>query len=143
VINRTPVSELPAELEPIFDVNNFLKHLAVETLTGHWDGYSFNKNNFYLYRNTTTRRFEFIPYDTDNTFGIDWFNIDWTTRNVGSWASSQARPLTKNILAVEVYRKHYYLYLKQLINEAFTVNTIQSKTLAIRSKIENYATTDP
>lgn len=143
IINRTSISDLPAKLEPIFDVNNFLKYLAVEALTGNWDGYSYNKNNFYLYRNTATGRFEFIPYDTDNTFGIDWFNIDWATRNVTTWVSSQARPLTKNILAVDVYRKRYYFYLKQLINGAFSTNSIQSKAIALRSKIEAYATIDP
>ncbi|MEW5845347.1 MAG: CotH kinase family protein [Bacteroidota bacterium] len=143
VVNRTPVSELPAKLEPIFDVNNFLKYLAAEALTGNWDGYSYNRNNFYLYKNTITGRFEFIPYDADNTFGIDWFNIDWATRSVNSWASSQARPLTKNILAVDAYRKRYYFYLKQLINGLFSTNTIQSKALALRSKIETYAASDP
>lgn len=143
ILNRTPISELPAKLEPIFDVNNFLKYLAVETLTGNWDGYSFNKNNFYLYRNTTTGSFEFIPYDTDNTFGIDWFNIDWATRSVSSWASSQARPLTKNILAVDTYRKRYYFYLKRLINDLFSTNSMQLKALALRSKIESYAISDP
>lgn len=143
VVNHTPASELPAKLEPIFDVNNFLKYLAVEALTGNWDGYSYNQNNFYLYKNTITGRFEFIPYDTDNTFGIDWFNIDWATRSISSWASSQARPLTKNILAVDVYRKRYYFYLKQLINGLFSANTMQSKALALRSKIETYASSDP
>ncbi len=142
IINRTPVSDLPAKLEPVFNVNNYLKYLAMEVLTGNWDGYSYNKNNFYLYKNEQTGRFEFIPYDCDNTFGIDWFNIDWATRNVGSWSSSQARPLTKNILAVDVYRKRYYFYLKQLMSGLFSTNAMQSKAFSIRNMINPYATAD-
>ncbi|MDI3526896.1 MAG: hypothetical protein PWR03_1079 [Tenuifilum sp.] len=129
IINQTPISKLPEKLEPVFNVNNFLKYLAVEALTGNWDGYSFNQNNFYLYKNTITGRFEFIPYDTDNTFGIDWFNIDWAKRSVTSWASSDLRPLTKNILAVKEYRNRYYFYLKKLINGDFSVQSIQAKSL--------------
>ena len=26
---------------------------------------------------TITGKFVFIEYDMDNTFGIDWFGIDW------------------------------------------------------------------
>lgn len=143
IINQTPISKLPEKLEPVFNVNNFLKYLAVEALTGNWDGYSFNQNNFYLYKNTITGRFEFIPYDTDNTFGIDWFNIDWAKRSVTSWASSDLRPLTKNILAVKEYRNRYYFYLKKLINGDFSVQSIQAKSFALRSTIEDYVFADP
>ena len=45
IINNTPTDNFPEELEPLFNVNSYLRNLAVEILAGHWDGYSFNKNN--------------------------------------------------------------------------------------------------
>jgi len=63
-------------IEEYIDVTEYLKQLAIEILTGHWDAYSFNKNSFYLYYNPDENRFEYIPYDTDNTLGIDWVDRD-------------------------------------------------------------------
>ena len=88
VLNNTPINDLYCELSKVFDVEDFLEILAIDVLTGNWDGYSFNKNNFYLYHNPETDRFQYIPYDLDNTLGIDWFNIDWTDRNIYNWSSS-------------------------------------------------------
>jgi hypothetical protein len=87
VLNNTPINDLYCELSKVFDVEDFLEILAIDVLTGNWDGYSFNKNNFYLYHNPETDRFQYIPYDLDNTLGIDWFNIDWTDRNIYNWSS--------------------------------------------------------
>jgi len=143
VVTQTSTSELPSKLEPIFNVNSFLKYLAVEALIGHWDGYSYNKNNFYLYKNTSTGKFEFIPYDVDNTFGIDWFNVDWATRNVTSWArSSEDRPLTKKILSVDVYKKRYLFYVKQLLAKEFNPTLLSAKATAIYNRIKQYAYAD-
>jgi spore coat protein CotH len=40
-------------------------------LVGEWDDYWSLMNNYYLYANLQ-RYFHLIPYDYDNTFGIDW-----------------------------------------------------------------------
>ena len=61
-------------------------------IIGHWDGYAFNKNNYYLYRQPSNGKFVFIEYDMDNTFGIDWFGIDWANRDFNSWYNAN-RPI--------------------------------------------------
>jgi hypothetical protein len=95
--------------------------LAVEALIGHWDGYSYNQNNFYLYENDETGLIEFIPYDLDNTFGMDWVDRDWGTRDVIDWPKhGEARPLTKKILAQSVYFKRYERYLDTLLKADFS-----------------------
>ena len=77
VLNHTPEAQFKEAIESVFNVESYLHYLAVEALVGHWDGYSYNKNNFYLYENDDTGLVEFIPYDVDNTFGIDWVGGDW------------------------------------------------------------------
>ncbi|MEM8567663.1 MAG: CotH kinase family protein [Bacteroidota bacterium] len=104
-----------------FEIDRFLKYLAVEALTGHWDGYSYNQNNFYLYENTQSGKIEFIPYDVDNTFGIDWIPDDWANRDVLNWAiEDEERPLVKKILSRPVYFNRYAYELKMLLNSYFT-----------------------
>lgn len=61
-------SPFPERLAELLDIERFRDFWAMETLTGHWDGYAGNRNNFYLYDNPATGRFEFIPWGTDGAF---------------------------------------------------------------------------
>ncbi len=108
-------------IDEYIDVKEYLKQLPIEILTGHWDGYSYNKNNFYLYYNPDESRFEYIPYDTDNTLGIDWVNRDWAERNIYDWAKhGEPRPLHKRILAIARYYKQFTQNMNELLENPFT-----------------------
>ncbi len=111
--------QYPGRLDEKFNVDGFLRILALDIFTGNWDGYSYNTNNFYLYRNTDTGKFEYLPYDTDNTFGIDWFGIDWATRSVYNWTpESDFPPLTTRVLNVPEFRKRFGYYFNMLLQTA-------------------------
>jgi hypothetical protein len=64
-----PDAELLAALEPLVDLDAFQRFWAAEVLIEHWDGYSGNTNNFYLYRRERDRRFVFIPWGVDGILG--------------------------------------------------------------------------
>lgn len=107
---QDPVSaSFQQNIQAILDVDGFLKALAFEIACGHWDDYAFNKNNYFLYRNSGSGRFHFISYDGDNTFGIDWVGIDWSQRSIASWINpSQARPLLTKILSYPPYKQRFF-----------------------------------
>ena len=67
VIDALAVSDadLPAALGALVDMERFRSFWALEGLLGHWDGYSSNRNNFYLYRDPASERFHFIPWGVD------------------------------------------------------------------------------
>ncbi len=146
VLNNTPISLLPCELEKIFNVQDYLKVAAIDVLTANWDGYVYNKNNFYLYYNTTTGQFEYIPYDVDNTFGIDWFNISWSNRNVYTWSNTSAgeqRPLFNRLMQVPEYKAQYTYYIKQAINRVLAPQAFADSVYRIKNMITPYVATDP
>ena len=65
------------------DVPLLLKTYAVNVACGMWDDYWNNKNNFYVYFNSTdaeSYKFFFIPFDYDNTLG--------TSSNCGAQSDS-------------------------------------------------------
>jgi spore coat protein H len=143
IINNTPVNEFPEKLEPVFNVNLYLKTLAVEILTGHWDNYAFNKNNFYLYHNTKTNKLDYIDYDMDNTFGIDWFGITWAKRNIYNWSSEwEDRPLTERLLENSEYRQRFSFYINLLMEKSFNYNYMVTKINSIKEMITPYAIND-
>jgi spore coat protein H len=61
-------AELATRLGQVLDLDRYRDFWAMERLTGHWDGYAGNRNNFYLYHNPASGRFEFIPWGTDGAF---------------------------------------------------------------------------
>ena len=118
-LNNVSDSDFPCYMERNFEVNHYLKTLATEILIGHWDGYAVNQNNFYLYRQPSIGKFVFIEYDLDNTFGIDWFGVDWANRNLNSWHESD-RPLVERLLDVPYYKDVFNAYLDTLLTDLDT-----------------------
>ena len=70
---EAPDEELLAALEPLMDLEEFITFWAVESLSGHWDGYSGDLNNFFLYRDPDTG-FHFIPWGTDGAYQLHGFH---------------------------------------------------------------------
>ncbi|MCH1581640.1 MAG: CotH kinase family protein [Flavobacteriales bacterium] len=114
VLNNTPDADFKCAIEEVFNVADFLKVMALDVISGNWDGYTGNKNNFYLYHNPQTGLFDYIPYDLDNTWGIDWVNGDWEARNPYDWAT-ESRPLYDRLMEVPEYRDWYTHYLSEVM----------------------------
>lgn len=143
VLNNTPANSFPCAIQEVFDVDTYLKTLAMEVLIGHWDGYSFNKNNFYLYQNPLDGRFVFIEYDMDNTFGIDWVGVNWEQRNVYTWANnSDPRPLFSKLMAVPYFKDRYTFYLQNLLNDDFQQPSLLAELQAKQAMIQAAAYAD-
>jgi spore coat protein H len=52
----------------LVDVDAYLRYLALENILCHWDGYSFNRNNYRIYENPETSRFHFILHGMDQVY---------------------------------------------------------------------------
>ena len=124
VLNNTNSTDFPCAVQQVFDVDRYLKTLVYEILIGHWDGYAGNKNNYYLYQSPSDGKFVFIEYDMDNTFGIDWFNENWSVRNINNWQMGN-RPLIQRLFAVPYFKDQFNLYMNQALNTIFNQDWLQ------------------
>lgn len=144
IINNSSPDEFTCQIKKSFNVPDFLKIAAADVLTGNWDNYSYLKNNFYLYRNPLTGNFEFIPYDLDNTFGVDWFGIDWANRDIYNWSNSEEeRPLYDRIMAVPEFRDLFSYYLDWLMDNYFNQNQLFSRIDWLHGMIRPFVINDP
>ncbi len=50
------------------DMDSFFTFWAVEGLLGFWDGYSGNRNNYFVYLNPATDKMHFMPWGADSLF---------------------------------------------------------------------------
>jgi len=63
-----PDDQLVAAISALIDYDEFLTFWAMETLVGHWDGYTNNRNNYFVYSDPTDRKLHFIPWGPDIGF---------------------------------------------------------------------------
>ncbi len=127
VINNSPPSVKKDSLESVLVVTDFIKYLAVNIMTGSWDDYRYLKNNYYLYHDPRIDKFRFIPYDYDNTFGIDWVeggswgDPNWARINMYTYAVSDnsGRPLSDLIFNTPEYRDLFTHFVEFYTNHVF------------------------
>ena len=147
-LNRTPDDTFPEVIEGLLDVNGYLRVLAMDILTGNWDGYAYNQNNFYLYHDPEVGLFRYIPYDLDNTLGIDFLDRDWGTRSLYDWPKGSntgdpPRPLAKRLLVVPEYQDRLTFYLRRLLDGPYTAAEIEPRINALRALIADAVASDP
>jgi len=65
ILDESPDSELIADLGQYFDLDHFFQFWAMEALIGHWDSYTGNTNNYWMYRDESDNMFKFIPWGVD------------------------------------------------------------------------------
>ena len=80
-------------MERIVDIDAYLRHVALEEILCHWDGSSFNRNNYRIYENPADDKFAFILHGMDQMFGdTRWYifktpsaavpNAIWSDRKI-------------------------------------------------------------
>lgn len=65
---RTSNHDFEKAIGQYVDLDAFYKFWAIEGLIGFWDGYSANRNNFFVYLNSETDKFHFVPWGADSLF---------------------------------------------------------------------------
>ena len=141
VLNSTAFKEY---LDANFEVDRFLRNLAMNVLLGKWDDYWSIGNNYYLYFGNDGK-IEYFPVDFDMMLGegfalFDTFHIgiyDWGNKNreliqvlrpdiPKEWLDQYASldyPLVERMFEIDEYRQTYENYLAEFMkaeNSLFT-----------------------
>ncbi|MCX6268826.1 MAG: CotH kinase family protein, partial [Bacteroidetes bacterium] len=142
-LNQQPGGTFASDISAIFNVDHFLKVLALDVATGNWDDYSYNQNNYYLYENPSDSTIYFITYDPDNTFGIDWVGKDWATRDCRNWINNKMQlPLAQKLMAIPEFYNKYKLYLDTIVNTITHPDSVFPRIDALKQLIQQAAIDD-
>jgi len=105
-----------SDLEDIFNVDGFLKWLAVNTVIQNWDTYGNMTHNYYLYNDPDAGLLNWIPWDNNEAFsnGKQGGAISLELTEVSSdW------PLIRYIADIAEYREIYNGYVYAFVEEVF------------------------
>jgi hypothetical protein len=137
-------------VEGILNVHAFLRWAATNLLIGSWDNYFATPANYYLYNSgfdgaaddfVAKPYFTFLPWDYDNSFGIDYFDTDWQYTDILDWPSNTRRycakgghpdgrsriPLVQNLLRNTTFRLYYLDAIEELLATEFTPEAIDAR----------------
>jgi len=144
IINNTPDNLLADSLEKVLSVPEVIKYFAMNILVGEWDDYWSLMNNYYLYHNPAEDKFHWIPYDYDNTYGIDWSGNNWANADPYNFPMVVAgdRPLATRLMENSQYRNLYTRFLIFFRERIFRLNLWESRIDSIKNLITPYAEED-
>ncbi|PKK97096.1 MAG: hypothetical protein CVV58_03040, partial [Tenericutes bacterium HGW-Tenericutes-3] len=128
-INTLNDSDFLVYINDYFDVEMFLKYLAVGVLLGNPDEYRAMGNNYYFYHNDVINIWQMIPFDYDHGLAQGWtgepiFSNYTVGMDIYEWGNlnqyflgveSFAHPLVDRILNISAYQVQYESYLAELI----------------------------
>lgn len=136
--NRTSdVDAWKAELESVFDVDRFLKWLAVTATIQNWDSYGNSTRNYYLYNDPNTSLLKWLPWDHNEAFKSSKGNYSALGPDYSKVSSSW--PLISYLIAVDEYEQIYEDYLNEFITDVFTVSKMQATYEEYYQLIKEYA----
>lgn len=139
--NRTTDAEAwRSNLETVLDTDVFLKYLAINTVIQNWDTYGRMTHNYFLYNNPDNNLLTWIPWD--NNEALQNGNQGGSLPLNFSGLSSAQWPLIGYLYADATYKEKYDVYVQEVVDGVFNVNTITSIYTNYAALIEPYATTE-
>jgi hypothetical protein len=106
---ETDPARLRVRLPQVLDLERFLSFMALETLLGHWDGYTFNVKNYSVYHDLDTDKMVFLPHD-----------LDQLLRSTEDPIEPQARGMVaRAVLQVPEFRERFRARIEELITNVF------------------------
>lgn len=144
ILNNVHDSVFVDSLFQIISIDDVLKYYANDILTGSWDDFWYGWNNYYLYFNPDENKFRIIPYDYDNTFGIDFHTYDdWATREIYDWGlDTQPNILSIRILNTPELRNLLTHYLEYYSEHVYNLSKWESRADSIKNLITPYVEVD-
>ena len=120
--------------EQIFNVDGFLKYLAVNNVIQNWDTYGIMTHNYFLYNDGGV--LTWIPWDNNESFqeGKQGGALSLEMNEVSdNW------PLIRYLMDIDEYYETYLSHVETFTNSTFDINTITTRLTNYQNVIQSYA----
>lgn len=146
--------DFEANIADKIHIDGFLRAMAVDMAIGQWDGLWLGGNNFYLYHNTATGKMEYIPWDLDHSFGMDYwlfpvlgnFGTNFATRPYNGWGKNGfgmggngQPPLINRILKISKYDEQLQRYAREIAFQVLHPTRTMQEMDDIKALVQPFA----
>jgi CotH protein/lamin tail-like protein len=134
VLNQTQSDLLVDALEPYFDTDNAVRHLALNNAVGSLDAYYSTGQNYYLYHDPRNDRLTILPWDYNMAFG-NYGPASWDmSPTLGK--SEAARPLLSKLVKGGVLRQEYLAHLANITDRGLNPAQLTAEIRALEALID-------
>jgi len=146
LIDLIRIANDQGDIERVFNVEECLKIFAITSLFMNVDAYNIlHRHNYYLYKNTSTQKFEWIPYDANYSFCA--FSSVFTLNDAENLSvfyikNNHDVPLLRTLLGVKKYRDFYSEYIKGLLSKKDIEKDITDEIDMLSLRIQKYVYAD-
>jgi spore coat protein H len=123
-------------LEDVFDVDTFLRWLAVNTVIENWDSYGIASHNYFLYTDPESGLITWIPWDNNHAFSG---TARKETASLGLDEIGDRWPLIRFLIDDEVYQTRYNAYVQEVVETVFDPESIAETFTYYHDLIAPYA----
>lgn len=131
----TDTTSWKTDLESVFDVDGFLKWLAVNTTIQNWDTYGRMTHNYYLYHDPADDLIKWIPWDNNEAFQEGKMGgaltFEFTDIAAADW------PLIGYILSIPGYEVQFKSHIQDFVATVFEPTATQTYYDAMVSVIQS------
>ncbi|MEQ1586910.1 MAG: CotH kinase family protein [Cyclobacteriaceae bacterium] len=114
-LRLTDPAQWRTNLEQVFDADQFIKWLAINTTMLNWDTYGRIAHNYYLYNNPG-KGLTWIPWDNNEAM----MNRGNTTPPISLSTVTSGWPLIRYLMDDPVYNAKYKVYMQEFVDTVFT-----------------------
>jgi hypothetical protein len=134
-------------VEGMLNARCVLRWAGANLLLGSWDNYFATPANYYLYNSGVKKGekdfvrspyFTLVPWDYDNSIGIDYFQTEWQYTDLLDWPAATEKyckqvsypgrvsptPLVQNLLRHQAFRQYYLDHLEHLLDTDFNPDSM-------------------
>ncbi len=122
-LRDTDPAQWRSDLESVFDVDGFLKYLAVNNTIQNWDTYGNMTHNFYLYHDPADGLLKWIVWDNNEAFTSGAGNR--SALSLGMTEVGTGWPLINYLMDQSEYKVIYKNYLSEFITSSFEYNRME------------------
>lgn len=142
-LNNTPSEEFVSVIGNYIDIDNCLRLLAFNMALSNFDSYTGSGRNYYLYDNPTTGKFNIIPWDMNESFGVYTNNWNVFTQSITTASNMTQRPLIERMLENDSLRIVYMYYIAEMKDSFASCDSISAYIEETTPLIDPYIQTDP
>jgi spore coat protein H len=138
--NRDNAEQWRSNLEKIFDVDGFLRYLAVNTFIQNWDTYGQVTHNYYLYNDPADKLIHWIPWDHNMSLssGSSKKNIDIDISSIDLSNVSDVWPLIRYLIDDPIYKAKYVKNIDDISRNSFNIEKTKDRYQKAYNLIKAY-----
>ena len=138
-INNASDQDFETQLQDHLDITPYLQSAALDNLFSNLDTYTLSARNYYLYHNMTTNLWQWIKWDSNETFGSYAFGVpgDMTELDLDFDGGNEDRPLLERIMESDVLREAYYTEMCWLRENWFNSEYLEPRLDELKALVQS------